>query len=64
MVDNKAMKIYVFDEWYQTGVANKIIAQKIKEMGYGGQRIICDCAEPKSIAELRDDGIRAAMLTT
>lgn len=59
LVDNSAMKIYVFDEWYQTGVTNKIIAEKIKDMGYGGQRIICDCAEPKSIAELRDEGIRA-----
>lgn len=59
MVDNAAMKIYVFDEWYQTGVTNKIIAQRIKEMGYGGQRIICDCAEPKSIAELREEGLRA-----
>lgn len=59
LVDNSAMKIYVFDEWYQTGVTNKVIAEKIKDMGYGGQRIICDCAEPKSIAELRDEGIRA-----
>ena len=59
MVDNKAMRIYVFDEWYKTGVTNKIIAQQIKDMGYGGQRIICDSAEPKSIAELQEEGIRA-----
>lgn len=59
MVDNKAMRIYVFDEWYKTGVTNKVIAQTIKDKGYGGQKIICDCAEPKSIAELRDEGIRA-----
>lgn len=59
MIDNDAMIIYVFDEWYQTGVTNKIIAAKIKEKGYGGQRIICDCAEPKSIAELQDEGINA-----
>lgn len=59
LVDNAAMKIYVFDEWYKTGVTNKAIADRIKAMGYGGQRIACDCAEPKSIAELRDEGIRA-----
>lgn len=59
LIDNDAMIIYVFDEWYQTGVTNKIIAAKIKEKGYGGQRIICDCAEPKSIAELQDEGINA-----
>lgn len=59
MVDNTNMIIYVFDEWYRTGVTNKIIAQAIKDKGYGGQRIICDCAEPKSIAELQEEGIKA-----
>lgn len=59
LVDNADMRIYVFDEWYQTGVTNKVIAQKIKAMGYGSQQIICDCADAKSIAELRDEGIRA-----
>lgn len=59
MVDNTAMRIYIFDEWYQTGVTNKAIAEQIKKMGYGGQHIICDSAEPKSIAELRDEGINA-----
>ncbi len=59
MIDNAAMRIYVFDEWYATGVTNKVIAQQIKDMGYGGQHIICDSAEPKSIRELRDEGIYA-----
>ena len=59
LIDNTAMKIYVFDEWYKTGVTNKIIAQAIKDKGYGGQRIICDSAEPKSIAELQEEGINA-----
>ena len=59
MVDNTNMKIYIFDEWYESGITNKIIAQKIKDMGYGGQTIICDSAEPKSIRELQDEGIKA-----
>lgn len=59
MVDNTNMIIYVFDEWYRSGVTNKIIAEAIKDKGYGGQRIICDCAEPKSIAELQEEGIHA-----
>ena len=59
MVDQTAMKIDVFDEWYRTGVTNKVIAEQIMDMGYGGQRIICDCAEPKSIAELQEAGIKA-----
>ena len=40
MVDNKAMKIYVFDEWYKSitnkQTQQKIIAKTIKEKGYGG----------------------------
>jgi phage terminase large subunit len=59
LVDNKNKRIYIFDEWYKTGVTNKIIARVIKDKGYGGQRIICDSAEPKSIAELQDEGIKA-----
>lgn len=59
MVDNTNMIIYVFDEWYQTGTTNQKIAEQIKTMGYGGQRIICDSAEPKSIKELNDCGIWA-----
>ena len=59
LVDNKNMKIYIFDEWYKTGVTNKVIAQAIKDKGYGGQRIICDSAEPKSIVELQEEGIHA-----
>ncbi len=59
LVDNAAMRIYVFDEWYRNGVTNRIIAEQIKRMGYGSQRIICDCADAKSIVELQDEGIRA-----
>lgn len=59
MVDNTAKIIYVFDEWYQTGATNQMIAQAIKDKGYGGQRIICDAAEPKSIQELWECGIKS-----
>lgn len=59
LIDNTARRIYIFDEWYQTGVTNKDIARKIWAMGYARQRIVCDSAEPKSIAELREAGINA-----
>ncbi len=59
LIDTKNMIIYVFDEWYKTGATNKEIAKQIKDMGYGSQHIICDSAEPKSIAELRQEGIKA-----
>lgn len=51
--------IYVFDEFYRTGVTNARIACILDDMGYAGEKIVCDSAEPKSIAELRDLGIRA-----
>lgn len=59
LIDNDKKIIYIFDEFYKTGITNKQIAEEIKQKGYGSERIICDCAEPKSIAELRDEGIRA-----
>lgn len=59
MVDQSENKIYVFDEWYKTGVTNARIAERIGAMGYASNVIYCDSAEPKSIAELNDYGIRA-----
>lgn len=59
LIDNKNKIIYIFDEWYAQGVTNQIIAKQIKAMGYGSERIVCDSAEPKSIAELQEAGIKA-----
>lgn len=59
MFDENKQIIYVFDEWYEKGATNKRIANIIKGKGIASQKIICDSAEPKSIAELRDEGIRA-----
>lgn len=60
LVDKQNYTLYIFDEWYKTGVTNKDIAQYLIQVGYAGQRIICDSAEPKSIQELRDHGISHA----
>lgn len=61
---SKAQKtIWVFDELYQHALTNSMIAQKVIGMGHAKERIKADCAEPKSIQELRDAGlphIRAA----
>ena len=59
ILDHAESTIYVFDEWYKTGVTNARIAERIGAMGYASQTIYCDSAEPKSIAELQDYGIRA-----
>lgn len=52
MLDLKNKKLYVFDEFYEKGLSNKRIAQKIIDMGYAKERITADSAEPKSIDEL------------
>lgn len=52
MIDLKQRKLYVFDEFYEKGLSNKAIAQKIEQMGFRKERITADCAEPKSIDEL------------
>lgn len=49
-----------FDEiCYQTGMTNGDIANLFKSIGYFGELIICDSAEPKSIDELRRLGLNA-----
>lgn len=58
MVDLKAHEIYVFDELYKHGLSNRAIYENILSMGYAKERIRADSAEPKSIDELRDLGLR------
>lgn len=58
-IDLENRRLYVWDEFYERGMTNEAIAEKIKAMGYGKERIVCDSAEPKSIAELRGYGINA-----
>lgn len=51
-----------FDEiCYQTGMTNGDIANLFKSIGYFGELIICDSAEPKSIEELRRLGLNAVL---
>lgn len=56
-IDEDSKTIYIWDELYQRGMTNQELARKIREMGYGKERIIADSAEPKSIAELRQEGL-------
>ena len=57
-VDIENKKLYVWDEIYQKGMSNKKIYDSIKEAGYAKERITADCAEPKSIDELKGYGLR------
>ena len=58
VVDRASKTLYVFDELYLRGLTNFRLAEEIKKMGYGKERIRADCAEPKSIDELRELGIK------
>lgn len=57
-VDLEAKEIYVFDELYKKALTNKMIAQEITNMGYAKEIIRADSAEPKSIDDLYDLGVR------
>ena len=57
-VDIENKKLYVWDEIYQKGMSNKKIYDSIKDAGYEKERITADCAEPKSIDELKGYGLR------
>lgn len=56
LVDDGAKVIYVFDELYENGLTNQELYQRIEAAGYAKERIVADCAEPKSIEELRRAG--------
>lgn len=60
--DSKRKTLYIFDEIYKVGLSNAKAAAMIKERTHYSQPIICDSAEPKSIAELRgyDLSVRGA----
>lgn len=53
--DKKKNGIYAIDEIYGVKISNRELANKVKAKGYQTDRINADSAEPKSIAELRDE---------
>lgn len=57
-LDLKDKTLYVYDEFYEKGMSNAKIFEKISSMGYAKERIIADSAEPKSIDELKVLGLR------
>lgn len=57
-IDQDAKKIYIWDEIYKKGLTNRMIYQEIQNAGYAKEKITADSAEPKSIDELRELGLR------
>lgn len=57
--DKAREKIYLIDEIYQNKLSNEQSAGMIKAKGYTDAYIICDSAEPKSVADFRAMGLPA-----
>lgn len=56
--DSKHKIIYIFDELYELGLTNDLLATELLKI-CGDDIITCDSAEPKSIAELKKYGVQA-----
>jgi phage terminase large subunit len=56
--DRNHQTIYVYDELYERGLTNDVLAQEITKR-IDKQFVTCDSAEPKSIFELQSRGINA-----
>ena len=58
LVSHKEKTIWVFDELYKKALTNRMISDEVNRMGYAKEKIIADSAEPKSIVELKEFGLR------
>jgi phage terminase large subunit len=56
--DKMHKNIYIFDELYETGLTNDLLAVEVISR-ISNDMVICDSSEPKSIAELRNHGVNA-----
>lgn len=57
-LDNKHRKIYVFEEMYKAGMQDIELLDELKKR-IKNQYVVCDCAEAKTIAYLKLNGIKA-----
>ena len=57
LLDEENKKIYVFKIWGDTNKTNDELSNIIKAMGFSKSIIIADCAEQKSIEEMKRAGI-------
>lgn len=57
IVVEEEKRIYVFKEWGATNKTNQELVNIITSLGFSKSTIIADCAEPKSIHEMKTSGI-------
>jgi phage terminase large subunit len=53
--DKTRKKIYALDEYYGVKISNREAAEWIKKNEYHDIKITCDSAEPKSVAEMKNE---------
>lgn len=58
IIDEDNKKIYVFKEWGDTNKTNEELANIITSLGFSKSTIIADAAEPKSIEEIKRNGVQ------
>ena len=56
--DRKRRRLYIFYEIYKVGLSNKKAYELIKQENKNNKIVVCDSAEPKSIAEMNSYGLR------
>lgn len=64
LIDRIDKYMWIFDEFQEKGLTNDAIAKKVIDLGYKKEKIIADSAEPKSIAELKDNGLERVVGAT
>lgn len=57
-VDEKNKKIYFLEEFTRKGLLNDQIAEQLVQLGYSKEIITADSSEKKSIAEIKNKGIK------
>ncbi len=57
--DKTRRRLYIFFELRAQGMSNRRLAEEIGKENPNHRAVICDSAEPKSIAEMRDYGVAA-----
>lgn len=56
--DKKKQIVYAIDEFYGTKIHNRVLAEWLKKKKYDRDMTIADGAEPKSVDETKDYGVR------
>jgi phage terminase large subunit len=58
LLDEENKRLYIFKEWGATNKTNADLIKVITDLGFSKSTIIADCAEPKSIAEIKSGGVQ------